>query len=283
MKPSPFSYEKPGSLSELFGCLTTHGDEATILAGGQSLVATLNMRLSSPGVVVDINGIDELKGISVDGDTLRIGALTRHVELEKSADVEKHAPLVHMAMPHIAHVAIRNRGTFGGSIAFADPAAELPACVLALNGRIELTSANGSRTVEAVDFFKDLYDTDLQPGEVVSAVELPVQKGRQRAAFDELARRHGDYAMAGLAAVANVDGGVVSSARFVFFGVGATPMLAANASAALTGAVTDGQIESAQKALENDLSPFDDINSSAAMKMHLAKELLGRVARQLIS
>lgn len=284
MKPSPFAYEKPATLSELFSSLAAHGDEATILAGGQSLMATLNMRLSSPGVLIDINGIDELKGIAVNGDSLRIGALTRHFEVETSAEVEQHAPLIHQAMPHIAHPAIRNRGTFGGSIAFADPAAELPACVLSLSGRIEISGANGSRQVEAADFFKDFYETDLQPGEVVSAVELPVIKEGYRSAFDELARRHGDYAMAGVAAHGRVEGDTVSDLRLSYFAVGGRPMLAANAAAALNGnAVSDETIAAAQAALNDDLEPFDDVNCSGATKLHLAKELLGRVVRQLMA
>jgi len=281
MKPAPFAYEKPGSMAELFGLLAEHGDDATILAGGQSLMATLNMRLSAPEVLVDINGLNELSGISVSDGNLRIGALTRHYEVAESVDVAANSPLIHQAMPHVAHAAIRNRGTFGGSIALADPAAEMPSCVLCLEGEIEITGATDVRKVAAADYFKDLYETDLQDGEIVTAVEVPVIQDGERHAFDELARRHGDYAMVGLAAKASVSSGALSGVRLSYLGVGGTPVLAANASAALEGTLSDGMIAAAQAALDQDLDPFDDVSCSGATKQHLAKVLLERVARQL--
>ena len=281
MKPAPFSYVKPDSLGEVFELLGAHGDAAAILAGGQSLVATLNFRLSSPAVLVDINGLDELKGISVADGRLRIGALTRHSEVERSREVAEHAPLIADAIGHVAHPAIRNRGTFGGSIALADPAAELPACVRALDGRIEITGAKGKRSVAASDFFRGVYETDLGPGELVTAVEVPVIAPGYRSAFAELARRRGDYAMVGLAVHGRAEDGVVSDVRLVFFGIGATPVSATTAAAALEGRRLDAAAESdVRDALGEDLEPFDGIDCSGATKLHLARELAARTLKR---
>ena len=277
MKPSQFAYEKPNNLAELFGLLAEHGANATILAGGQSLMATMNMRLSAPEVLVDINGLAGLSEISVSSGMLRIGALTRHRDVAESKEVEAHAPLINLAMPHVAHAAIRNRGTFGGSIALADPASEIPACILCLEGKIEMTGAMGVRRVPAAEYFQGLYETDLKDGEIVTAVDVPVLGSGERHAFDEITRRHGDYAMAGLAAKAFVSGTTLSNVRLAYFGVGGTPVLAANAGAALDGTLSDDRISAAQAALDTDLDPFDDIGCSAATKLHLAKVLLDRV------
>jgi|TARA_B100000315_G_scaffold260655_1_gene323745 carbon-monoxide dehydrogenase medium subunit len=282
MKPSAFNYAKPSSVDEVLGLLSEHGDEATILAGGQSLMPTMNMRLSAPSLVIDINGLVDLSGISSDGDSLRIGALTRHVEIENSPEIAKHAPLIAMAMPSIAHPAIRNRGTMGGSVAMADPAAELPACLCALGAEIEITGSGGARKVAATDFFRGLYDTDLGDGEILTAIEIPKISAGYRSAFDELARRHGDYAMCGVAAHAKVDGGTISDLRLVFFAVGGTPVAAASASAAMEGqSVDDNSIAAAQAALEEDISPFDDLHCSATLRMHYAKELTKHVLTTL--
>ena len=281
MKPAPFAYEKPGTMAELFGLLAEHGANATILAGGQSLMATMNMRLSAPEILVDINGLKELSGITVSADTLRIGALTRHCDVASSEDVADQAPLIHLAMPHVAHPAIRNRGTFGGSIALADPASELPACILCLDGEIEMTEATGVRRVPAATYFKGLYETDLQEAEIVTAVHVPVLGSGERHAFEEITRRHGDYAMAGLAAKASVSGTTLSNVRLAYFGVAGTPVLATKAGEALEGTINDDGIRVAQTALDSDLDPFDDIGCSAATKLHLAKVLLDRVVRRL--
>ena len=283
MKPAPFAYEKPGTMAELFGLLAEHGADATILAGGQSLMATMNMRLSAPEILVDINGLNELSGISVSADTLHIGALTRHCDVAGSEEVAAQAPLIHLAMPHVAHAAIRNRGTFGGSVALADPASEIPACMLCLDGEIEMTGAMGVRRVSAATYFKGLYETDLQEGEIVTAVHVPVLRSGERHAFDEITRRHGDYAMAGLAVKATVSGTALSNVRLAYFGVAGTPVLAAKAGAALEGIINDDRISAAQTALDIDLDPFDDIGCSAATKLHLAKVLLDRVVRRLVA
>jgi carbon-monoxide dehydrogenase medium subunit len=283
VKPSPFDYVKPASLGEALKLLSDSDGEVVVLAGGQSLMPTLNMRLSSPSLLIDINGITELDGIEVVEDVIRIGALTRHQVVQSSADIAQHAPLIAMAMPHIAHPAIRNRGTFGGSIALADPAAELPACLCALGATIEIAGNKGRRVVSAIDFFKDLYETDLSDDELLTAVEIPTLADGYKSAFEELARRHGDYAMTGLAAHGLIDGDKVSDLRLAFFAVGGTPVLAKNASAVAEGrSVDDAMLSAVQSALEKDLDPFDDLNCSAAVKMLYAKELTSRALKAFI-
>jgi carbon-monoxide dehydrogenase medium subunit len=275
LKPAAFAYAKARSLDHAVALLGEHQGEAKLLAGGQSLIATLNMRLSSPSLLVDINDIAGLDRISAKDGTLEIGALVRHRDAERSDVIAKHAPLIYLAMPHIAHPAIRNRGTVGGSIAFADPAAELPACVLALDGEIEIAGPQGRRTVKAEGFFKGLFETALGPHDVLAAIRVPAATPDARVAFAELARRHGDYAMVGLAAVAKASGKGLADVRLVYFGVGDTPVRARKAEAALAA----GSIDDAVKAL--DLDPPDDIQATAAVKKHLAGVLLRRVAAQL--
>jgi carbon-monoxide dehydrogenase medium subunit len=282
VKPAPFAYIRASSLDQVFDLLDEHGDDARILAGGQSLMATLNMRLSAPEVLIDINRIDGLAGISVADGHLRIGAITRHAAVAASSDVARHAPLIARAMPHIAHVAIRNRGTFGGSIAFADPAAELPAVCRALRARFVLQGRGGSRTVAANDFFLGLFETARQPDEVLVAAEIPMIADGEKASFLELARRHGDYAIIGIAAQGKVAGNVFSDMRLAFFGAGDRPILAAAANAALEGkACSDETVAAAQAALDADLDPMPDLNGSAATKMHLARVLTGRALKEL--
>ena len=278
MKPAPFAYAKAASLKQAIGLLGEKPD-AKLLAGGQSLIATLNMRLSAPSLLVDINGLRELSGIARKDGMLEIGALTRHAEAESSKDIAQHAPLIARAMPHIGHPAIRNRGTIGGSVAFADPAAELPACFLALGGEAEIHGPKGKRTVKADDFFKGLFETALGPQDVLTAIRVPVADGKTRVGFAELARRHGDYAIVGLAASATADGKGLGDVRLAFFGVGATPVRAKKAEAALNGAVDDKQIDAAIAAL--DLDPPDDVQATGATKKHLAGVLLRRVVAQL--
>jgi aerobic carbon-monoxide dehydrogenase medium subunit len=281
VKPAPLAYVRAASLDQVFDLLARHGDEARLLAGGQSLVPTLNLRLSAPALLIDINGLDELAGIAVEEGGLRIGALTRQRMVEESDEVARHCPLLNMAMPYVAHPAIRNRGTIGGSIALADPAAELPACAVALGAQIDLRGTDGARRVDAAEFFRGLYETDLRPGEVVTAMTIPRGAG-YRSAIAELARRHGDYAIVGLAAHARLDGRTLADPRLVFFGVGAKPVQAHAAGAALEGnEVDDASIAAAQAALADDLEPIGDLHASAATKLHLAGVLTARVLRQL--
>jgi aerobic carbon-monoxide dehydrogenase medium subunit len=282
VKPAPFAYIRAASLDQTFDLLARYGDEARVLAGGQSLIPTLNLRLSAPAVVLDINGLEDLAGIALEDGMIRIGALTRQRALETSSAVARSAPLLRMAMPFIAHPAIRNRGTIGGSIALADPAAELPACALALGAQIELRGSNGPRSVDAAAFFRGLYETDLRPGELVSALLIPRLRPGYRSAIAEFARRHGDYAMIGLAAHARIDGARLDDVRLVFFGVGARPVAASAAAAVLEGREIDrAAIEAAQDVLDEDLDPSADLHASAATKRHLARVLTARVLEQL--
>jgi carbon-monoxide dehydrogenase medium subunit len=274
LKPAPFGFAKARSLDHAIGLLVEHAD-ARLLAGGQSLIATLNMRLSAPPLLIDINALDDLKRISLKGDMLEIGALVRHAEAERSPEIARHAPLLALALPHIAHPAIRNRGTLGGSIAFADPAAELPACLLALGGAVEITNPTGARLVAADDFFTGLFETALGRGDILTAIRLPVAKTNSRYGFAELARRHGDYAMVGLAASARVDGKDLKDVRLAFFGVDATPVRARAAETAIERG------EDAIAALARDLDPQGDVQATAAAKTHLAGVLLRRVTAQL--
>jgi carbon-monoxide dehydrogenase medium subunit len=276
VKPAPFAYTKAKTLKEAVTLLAKHKDDARLLAGGQSLIATLNMRLSAPDLLIDINGIKNLNGIAKKGKYIEIGALARHAQVERSDVIAKHAPLIALAMPHIGHPAIRNRGTFGGSIAFADPAAELPACLLALGGEIDIAGPRGKRKVKADAFFKGLFETALRPQEMIIAVRVPAADKTTRVGFAELARRHGDYAMVGLAASARGNDKGLADVRLAYFGVGDTPVRVKKAETALAA----GDVEAAVKAL--DLDPHDDVQATAKTKKHLAGVLLRRVAKQLM-
>jgi aerobic carbon-monoxide dehydrogenase medium subunit len=278
VKPAPFAYAKPRSVEDAVKLLGQHGEGARLLAGGQSLIATLNMRLSAPRILIDINAIAGLDGIALKGGQIELGAMVRHADAERSGVIAQHAPLIARALPHIGHPAIRNRGTIGGSIAFADPAAELPACLLALGGEIEIAGPKGKRVVKADDYFKGLYETAISSGEMLTAIRVPAAKPETRTGFAELARRHGDYAMAGLAACARADGKALKDVRLAFFGVAMTPLRAKKAEAALAG----GDLDQAASALASDLDPPDDIQASGKVKLHLAGVLLRRVAAQLM-
>ena len=292
MKAPAFDYTKPHTLDEVFGLLAVHGDGARLLAGGQTLLATLNMRLSEPSMLIDLNGIEALKGISVDGagdgsgagPVLRIGALVTHSEIEASILVAQHAPLLAMAAPHIAHRAIRNLGTWGGSIAYADPAAEWPACLAALEGVVVVRGANGERRIAAQDFFIDLYTTALAAGEVVTACELPLRQPGDVFVFDELARRHGDYAIVGLALAARRGAVGMQRVRLAFLGVGATPLRAVRTEAALEGrALSSAVLDAAMVTLAAELNPLPDLTNSTATKRHLACVLTRRALATALS
>ena len=235
MKAPRFAYVRAESLDQVLVLLAEHGDDARILAGGQSLMPTLNMRLSQPLLLIDINRLDELKGISLEGEEVRIGGMTRHSEVLDSPVVADHLPLIAEAMTHVAHVAIRNRGTFGGSIALADPAAEMPACVVALDASLVLASSRGRRTVEARSFFKGLYETDRADDEILIEVRIPIAKPGYASSFMELARRHGDFALAGVCCHAKVDGVTLSDVRLAYFGSEDRPRFAQAAVAAAEG------------------------------------------------
>jgi len=277
MKPAPFAYARAATLDDAFGLLAEHGDDAKILAGGQSLMATLNMRLSEPEVLIDINHIDGLAGIEDTGGAIRIGAMTRHVDVETSEAVATHAPLIAAAIDHIAHPAIRNRGTFGGSIAFADPAAELPACAVALDATMHISGKDGTRDVAAADFFEGLYETAIGPGEILTGVSIPTIAAGWKPGFMELARRHGDYAIIGLAAQVEISGGTFSDARLVFFNAGDRPVSAPQTAALLNGQNwSDELAEKLAASLKDELDPPDDLNADGPMRKHLAGVLVKR-------
>src|SRR5262245_4574726 len=275
MKPAPFEYHWPTSLRETFELLDHYGDNGRILAGGQSLVPALNMRLATPSAVIDINRLPGLDSIRLASEGLVLGALTRHETLERSPLVREHAPLIALAMPHVGHRAIRTRGTVGGSLALADPAAELPACVVALDATIRTARRGGGRAIRAADFFRGVYTTALEPGEVLTEVVIPAPGPGWRSAFAELARRHGDYALVGLAAHAAVRDGLVETIRLVFFGVGSTPRRAPTAEAAIVAG------RGAEAIPDRDIDPPGDVHASRALRRHLARVLLGRVSRQI--
>jgi carbon-monoxide dehydrogenase medium subunit len=282
MKASAFAYARATSVLNALELLAAHGDRAKVLSGGQSLMPAMNLRLISPELIVDIGELTELRGIAITGNFLRIGALTRHVELARSPDIAAHAPLLAEAIAHVAHPAIRNRGTLGGSLAHADPASELPACMLALNATIIVRGQAGERRIAAQDFFRGIYETALSPEELLVAVELPARPKNSAHFFHEFARRHGDYAITGLAAQAVVDGDTLSDLRLAFFAVGDRPVLTKAVSRLIGRAVTLAVVADACGALSEELDPQDDQQASAAMRRHLAKVLLVRCVATLL-
>ena len=312
MKAPAFAYARPKRLNDVLALLEKHGDEARLLAGGQTLLATLNMRLSEPALLIDMQSVAELRGISLgfgsgtgagaeasaggsgglSAGVLRIGAMVTHSEIEASAVVAQHAPLLRMAAPHIAHRAIRNRGTFGGSIAYGDPAAEWPACLLALEGVVVARSLQGERRIAAQDFFTGLYTTALAANEVIVACEVPVARPMQRFAFDELVRRHGDYAVVGLAASAQEHEGALKDVRLAWIGVGGMPQRSRTTEKVLNRLrlgenIGEGHganevlVFQALQALRAELQPEADLTHSAATKQHLAGVMLKRALNTL--
>jgi carbon-monoxide dehydrogenase medium subunit len=283
MKAPRFAYARPDTVADALALLAEYRGEARVLAGGQSLVPMLNFRVAAPKVLIDINRVAGLAGVTVAKDRVRIGALTRHAELERSVDVARHLPLLARAMPHVAHPAVRNRGTFGGSCALADPAAELPACALALGASFVVAGRKGERRVAAQEFFRGMYATALAADELLVAAEFPIAKSGYASAFGELARRHGDYAMVGIAAQGLAQGGKFSDLRVAFFGVGDRPLRASRFERALEGRPASVKtVEGALAELDADLDPRADLQASAATKRHLAKVLAGRVLKQLL-
>ena len=277
MKAPKFSYTRGESLDQVLTLLNEYGEEGRILAGGQSLMPTLNMRLSNPKILIDINHLSELNSISLNDNIVCIGALSRHSEVGRSPIVERHLPLIADAIPHVAHIAVRNRGTFGGSVALADPAAELPACVLALGGTLVLQSVRGIRKIIADDYFLGLYETERKPDELLIEVQIPVQDPTALSAFVELSQRKGDYAIAGLAFVGTLENQLIKTAKLVYFGSETKPTLANNTMAVLTNTPWDDKTrELIAETLGQDLDPMTNLQGSAKMKLHLQKVLTGR-------
>ena len=272
MKALAGGYARARDVAHALDLLAKADGMGRVLAGGQSLIAAMNMRLSTGDMLVDISRIDALRGVTVDGESLRIGALTRHADIGADPLVARHAPLLAQAVQHIAHAAIRNRGTIGGSLAHADPAAEFPACVLALGGTIHLQGPEGARTVAAEDFFIDIFETAIAEGEILTAITLPLAEAGEQHLLIETARRSGDYALAGLCLVKRAAGYRLSA-----FSVGPRPVLAVAAMERL-GA---GDVEGAVAALRAEIDPPGDTQASAAYRRHLAGVLLTRALHDL--
>jgi aerobic carbon-monoxide dehydrogenase medium subunit len=283
MKAAAFAYARATSVANALELLASHGDRARVLSGGQSLIPAMNLRLVLPELIVDIGDLKELRGIAVKGETLVIGALTRHVDLLKSSDIVKHAPLLASAVAHVAHPAIRNRGTIGGSLAQADPASELPACMLALGATIVVRGSGGERRIVAEQFFTGIYETRLAPQDLLIAIEVPVARKAAAHFFQEFARRHGDYAIVGLAAQAALQGDGFADLRLGYFAVGDKPVLA-NAAGKLTGVtITPALLAEASAALSDELDPHEDQQATAVMRRHLARVLLTRCVATLLN
>jgi carbon-monoxide dehydrogenase medium subunit len=288
MKAPSFELVSARHLEEVFELLEQFGDEACILAGGQTLLAGLNMRLSEPALLIDIGGIAELKGLSLHENALSVGALVTHSEIEESVLIARHAPLLRLAVTHIAHRAIRNRGTWGGSIAYADPAAEWPACALAQDAVMVVQGRTGQRRIAADEFFLGLYRTALRPEEILIATEMPVCVPGEWVAFEELARRHGDYAIVGLAVRAHLHERRISRVRLAYLGVGMTPVRVPLTEAAFEGRLLSSELidracaELSQE-LTGSLEPIADLTNSVAMKTRLAGVLLRRAMGRLVN
>ena len=278
MKPPPFDYVAAGSLDEALAALREHGDEAKPIAGGQSLVPLLAFRLLRPSVLVDLNRVPGLGGARLEGDTLELGALARQREVERLPGLRERCPMVVEAVEQIGHPAIRNRGTVGGSIVHADPAAEWTALALALDAELELAGPSGTRTVPARDFFVTFFTTALEPGELLTRVRARLPNGRTGSSFLELSRRHGDFALAGVGALLGLDGdGAVADARIALIGVGTTAVRAGAAEEALRGrAPTEEAFAEAAAALDGEIDPSGDIHATAEYRRHVAGVLVRR-------
>ncbi len=279
MKAAKFVYEHANSVDDAIRLLAAPGADARIIAGGQSLIPALNFRLSTPSLLVDIGGIAELRGVHLDGGMLRIGALTRHADIMRDALVARHAPLMAEAVHHIAHPAIRNRGTLGGSLALADPAAEWPACMVALDARIFIAGPSGRRQARAEDFFEGVYTVDLAADEMIVAVEIPIAASQDLFAFDEIARRHGDFAIAGLAL--RWSGGAAGAVRLVFFGVSDRPSPVDLPAAEVLAALRSGDATSLVGQATQELDPAADPYVSAEYRLHVARVLCERLIRRV--
>jgi carbon-monoxide dehydrogenase medium subunit len=282
LKASAFDYARATSVSNALELLAAHGDRAKVLSGGQSLMPAMNLRLISPELLVDIGELAELRGIAVTDGVIRIGALTRHAELARSPEIAARAPLLAEAIAHVAHPAIRNRGTLGGSLAHADPASELPACMLALNATIIIRGRAGERRIAAQDFFTGIYETALSLEELLIAVELPAARKNATHFFHEFARRKGDYAIVGLAAQAMVQENTFADLNAAFFAVGNKPVLTKATKKLVGAAITPAVLSDACAALADELDPHDDQQASATMRQHLAKVLLARCVATLL-
>jgi carbon-monoxide dehydrogenase medium subunit len=278
MKPRSFDYVAAASLDDAIAGLAEGGGNAKVLAGGQSLVPMMNFRLLAPATLVDINGVPGLAGIREQGDGVVVGALTRHRALETSELIRLRFPVVHEAMRHVAHLAVRNRGTIGGSLAHADPAAELPALAMLLDARLTAVGRAGARSIAAREFFLSPLASALGADEILTEIRFPSLPPATGWGFEEFSRRHGDFAVAGAAATVTVSAGVVAEARLALLGVDQTPIRVPNAEAILAGRRIDRSVaESAASAARDAVRPMSDLHASSDFRRHLAGVLSRRV------
>lgn len=285
MKPAPFEYKAPDSIEEALTFLRDNGSDAKLLAGGQSLVPAMNFRVVQPSVLIDLNRVGELNYIRQEDGNLRIGAMTRERQLEIDPLVGKWSPLLMEAMPHVAHPQIRNRGTLGGSLANADPAAELPVIMLALGARLKARSTSNERWIAAENFFSGMFTTDLAPDEILVEIELPSQQPRTGWSFMEVAPRAGDYALMGVAALVTLDeNGVCKQARLVYLNAGDGPVDGKVAAKLLEGELpNEALIEAAaESASQKEINPFGNIHASPDFQRHLARVLTRKTLKQAI-
>ncbi len=287
MKPAPFEYIAPTSLDEALNALQDHGYDGKLLAGGQSLIPVMNFRLAQPTVIIDLNGVTELDALNEDvNGGVRVGAMVRHSRLEHSETIAQAVPLISEVMPNIAHPQIRNRGTIGGSLAHADPAAELPMIMVTLEAKFRLQRRGGDRWVKAVDFYESLFMTALEPEEILVEIAIPPHPAKSGYAFTEFSRRHGDFALVGAAAVVTLDeSGICRDARLVYLSVGEIPMVAIKAAEMIVGErVTPDLIASAAElASRQEIDPMGDIHGTVDYKRHLAAVLGRRTLQQAVS
>jgi carbon-monoxide dehydrogenase medium subunit len=279
MKPAAFEYLSPTTLAEVMASKAEHGDEAKPLAGGQSLIPAMNFRVSQPTILIDLNKLKDLRYIRTQDGELRIGAMTVQAEVARSPLVQESQPLIYETMPNIAHPQIRNRGTFGGSLAHADPASELPVIATALNARFKAQSQRGERWIPADEFFITMFTTALEPDEILTEIAFPTFPQSTGYAFLEVARRAGDYAMAGVAAVVTLDAqSVCQSARLVYLNVGDKAMDAPGAAALLAGEKPTSQVfeAAAQKASQEEIDPFGSVHATPEYQRHLSRVLTSR-------
>jgi carbon-monoxide dehydrogenase medium subunit len=282
MKPAAFDYVAPTSLEEALALLAERGDEATVLAGGQSLIPLMNLRLARPSLVVDIGRIEGLRGVD-NGGGLRIGALTTQARALADSAIAGAAPLLVEALEHVGHPASRSRGTIGGSLAHADPAAELPAVMIALDASVVVKSSRDARRISASDFVTGPFTTSLEPGELVTEIAIPEAARERPHGFVELARRRGDFALAGACCTASVEDGVIRQPRIVLFGVGPAPIRAREAESALEGAacVDEDAIEAAARSAAASCEPSDDVHASAAYRRRIAAVITRRALARI--
>lgn len=285
MKPASFEYHVPDSIEQSLDLLHNNSDDAKILAGGQSLVPAMNFRIAQPSMLIDLNRVTALSYIREEEGVLRIGAMTRERQVEFDSSIEKYAPLLHEAAPNIAHPQIRNRGTIGGSIVNADPAAELPVLMLALNARLKARNVSGERWIDAKDFFMGMFTTALEPDEILVEIELPFMPARTGWSFMEMAPRAGDYALMGVAVQVTLDkDGKCEKAKLVYLNAGDGPVDAKDAAQSLVGEKLDDKLieAGAVMASEKEITPYGNIHASPEFQTHLANVLTQKALKQAL-